>query len=199
MIIFNEGHKIKLGNIMHFQKASNADFQGILDLQQKNLAHNLTDLEKKDGFLSVEFTKEQFGVMNTQTGIVICKDKEDILGYLCTSSLEFNKSFELPAAMMELYEQLPYKGKLLEHYHSIVVGPWCIERNSRGKNIFLGMWNMLSEILTEDIELLTTFISTNNSRSLYAAKKAGMEEVTTFEFHKNKFYLLAKMNSMNHL
>ncbi len=56
---------------MFFQKASSEDFQGILDLQHKNFIHNLTDSEKKDGFLSVEFTKEQFETMNNQTGMAL--------------------------------------------------------------------------------------------------------------------------------
>jgi hypothetical protein len=56
------------------------------------------------------------------------------------------------------------------------------------------MWNVLNKILTKDIKLITTFISVNNLRSLYAAKKVGMEEITTFEFNEKEFYLLAKMN-----
>jgi hypothetical protein len=179
---------------MYFQKASSADFQGILSLQQKNFIHNLTDSEKKDGFLSIEFTKEQFETMNNQAGIVVCKNKEIIYGYLCASLPNFNKSFELPAAMIALYPRFSYKEKPLDQYRSIVAGPWCIERNSRGKGIFINMWNFLNEILAKEIELITTFVSIHNLRSLYAAKKVGMEEITTFEFNKKEFCLLAKVN-----
>lgn len=177
---------------MHFQKAQDIDLQGILDLQHKNLVDHLTDSEKTEGFLSVEFTKEQFETMNAETGIIVCKNNGIIYGYLCTSSPEFNLSFELPAAMIALYPQFYYKDKTLDQYRSIVAGPWCIERDSRGKGIFVNMWNALNKILMKDIELITTFVSIHNARSLYAAKKVGMEEITVFEFNKKEFCLLAK-------
>ncbi len=54
------------------------------------------------------------------------------------------------------------------------------------------MWNALNKILADDIELLVTFISASNSRSLCAAKKIGMEEITVFKFQGNEFHMLAK-------
>lgn len=180
---------------MYFQKALSADYPGILELQNKNFINNLTESEKKDGFLSVEFTKEQFEIMNDQAGIVVCKDQGIIYGYLCASTPEFNRSFELPAAMIALYPRLSYQEKSLDQYRSIVAGPWCIERNSRGKGIFMNMWDALNKILTNDIELLTTFVSAHNLRSLYAAKKVGMEEIVTFEFRERKFCLLVKIKA----
>ncbi len=176
---------------MDFEKATSADIQGILELQRKNLIHNLTDAEKKDGFLSVEFTQQQFETMNNQSGIIVGKENGVIYGYLCTSTLEFNKLFALPSAMIALYPALTYKEKSLDQYHSVIVGPWCIERESRGKKIFVNMWNALHKIIINDIELLTTFISVDNVRSLAAAKKVGMEEVATFRFNNHEFSLLA--------
>jgi len=179
---------------MYCIKASSVDYPGILELQNKNFVSNLTVSEKKDGFLSVKFRKEAFEIMNTETGIIVCKDNENIYGYLCTSSPEFNKDFALPATMIALYPQLKYKGKSLDNYHSVVAGPWCIDNKYRGKGIFNNMWDALTHVLKNNIELITTFISINNPRSLYAAKKVGMEEITSFEFKENKFWLLAKLN-----
>ena len=178
---------------MNYKKATENDYQGMLDLQNENFVMNLTDDEKKQGFLSVKFTKEQFNAMNKEgPGIVLCKDDDIVVGYLCTSSLSFNKAFALPAAMIELYPKTIYKNKALDQYHSIIIGPWCIKQNYRGKGIFLGLWKALYDILPKDINLLTTFISTDNSHSLYAAKKADMEVLTTFEFNKKEFWLLVK-------
>lgn len=177
---------------MYFQKASDADLQGILDLQRKNFVHNLTDNEKKQGFLSIEFTKDQFKTMNDETGIIVCKNSGTIYGYLCTSSLKFNRSFELPCTMMNLYPQLHYKGKALDKYCSVVAGPWCIEKNLRGKNIFINMWAALGLVLGKNIDLITTFVSIHNLRSYYAAQKVGMEEIATFKVNSNEFFLLAK-------
>lgn len=177
---------------MNFYKATDSDYQGIINLQTKNLIINLTDAEKEDGFLSVEFTKAQFQTMNDTTGIIVCKDKEAICGYLCTSLPEFNKSFSLPTAMIELYPQLTYKKKTMDKYSSAVIGPWCIDHKYRGEGVYIKMWNALNENLPGDIHLLTTFISTKNPRSFNAAKKVGMEEVTKFKFNKHAYWLLAK-------
>jgi len=171
------------------------DYSGILHLQNKNQINNLTAEEKKNGFLSVEFSKEQFIMMNESTGIIVCEDKGIICGYLCTSLPEFNKAFPLPAAMIALYPQLNYKGKKLNSYRSVAAGPWCIERSYHGKGIFVSMWNAMNKILSSDVELIVTFISINNPRSFYAAKKVGMEEVTKFKFHKDEFWMLAMQRS----
>src|SRR3990167_133803 len=176
---------------MQFEKAEAADYSGILTLQANNQIKNLTAEEKSHGFLSVEFSKEQFIAMNNSTWIIVCKDKGIVCGYLCTSPPEFNKAFPLPAAMIALYPKINYKGKTLDSYHSITAGPWCIERSYHGKGIFVSMWNMLDKILSSDIDLIVTFISIQNTRSFYAAKKVGMEEVTTFKFGEDEFYILA--------
>lgn len=41
-------------DIVIFQKATDEDLQGILDLQHQNFIDNLTDQERMDGFLSVK-------------------------------------------------------------------------------------------------------------------------------------------------
>ena len=87
---------------MNYRKAGAADIEGILELQQQNLIRNLSESEKKDGFLSVEFTHEQFVMMNDESGIIVCKDNEIIRGYLCTSTTKFNTAFALPSAMLSM-------------------------------------------------------------------------------------------------
>ncbi len=177
---------------MNYQKASDTDYQGILALQHKNQLNQLTAVEKENGFLSVEFTEEQFKRMNQESGIVVCKDQHIVCGYLCASSLAFNKAFTIPAAMISQCAQLHYKKQPMDHYRSIIVGPWCVERSHRGTGVFSNLWHALNKILSADIELMITFISTQNPRSLHAAKKVGLEEIATFEFNQQTFYILAK-------
>lgn len=176
---------------MEFKKATDADLQGILELQHENFAGNLTDQERQDGFLSVEFNQAQFKQMNDESAIIVCKDDGQIHGYICTSPLAFNLAFALPAAMIAMFPQCDYNGKPLDQYHSIMAGPWCVEREYRGKNVFIDMWNALGGILPKEVELITTFISADNPRSLHAAKKIQMNEVTIFQHNGKAFILLA--------
>lgn len=176
---------------MEFKKATDADIPGILKLQHENFVGNLTDQERQDGFLSVEFNQAQFKQMNDESGVIVCKDDSQIHGYLCTSSLAFNLPFALPAAMIALFPKCFYHGKSLDQYNVIMAGPWCIGREYRGKNVFIDMWNALGGILPKEIELITTFISANNPRSLHAARKIQMNEITTFQHDGKEFILLA--------
>jgi hypothetical protein len=176
---------------MEYRQATDDDLQGIVDLQHKNLIQHLTDAEKADGFLSVAFTKEQFKTMNDQTGIIVCKAGDRVCGYLCASSLEFNKAFPLVAAMMETFPKLSYKEKTLDQYPAIIIGPWCIASECRGQGVFLNMWSALNNMRRTN-ELMVTFISTKNLRSYHAAKKVGMREISTFQFKGNDFFVLVK-------
>ncbi len=181
---------------MHYQQAGEADYQGILDLQKRNFVDNLSELEKQSGFLSVAFTREQFAIMNQQTGIIVCKDSDNVCGYLCTSLPEFNKSFALTAAMLDLYSKLSFKNQLLASYPSVIVGPWCIAQDHRGLGIFEKMWSCMNNILPKNIDLMTTCISTKNPASFYAAQKVGMKAISTFEFNQKEFYILVRQRPL---
>src|SRR3990167_5785930 len=110
-------------------------------------------------------------MMNDESGIIVCKEDNYIHGYLCTSLPEFNMTFELQAAMIALFATHRYKEKYLNQYRYVIAGPWCIQREARGRNLFVNMWNTLNKILPKQTELIVTFISVNNPRSLHAAKK----------------------------
>ncbi len=49
---------------VEYRRAAQADFEKIVELQDKNLVVNLSDGQKSDGFLSGSFTAEQFSRMN---------------------------------------------------------------------------------------------------------------------------------------
>lgn len=94
--------------------------------------------------------------------------------------------------MLALFPKLSFDCKLLSQYQAAVVGPWCVDKQYRGKGVFEGLWHALDESLPKHINLVATFISTKNPRSLSAAQKVGMAEVTTFDVAKQLFWLLAK-------
>jgi hypothetical protein len=177
---------------MDYCQATDNDLQGMLDLQNKNLIQHLTDSQKEDGFLSVAFTREQFKVMNEQTGVMVCKEGDRVCGYMCASSLEFNQAFPLVATMIETFPALTYKGKPLDQYSSVIIGPWCIATDCRGRGVFVNLWLALNKLLMHKADLVIAFISVHNLRSYHAAKKVGMCEISTFQFNESDFFLLIK-------
>lgn len=177
---------------MQYRKASEKDYQGILDLQDKYLITNLNDEEKKNGFLSVKFSKKQFEIMNTDSLVVVCEDKDIIIGYLCASTADFNKDYTLPSTMIDQFPFITYQGKSLENYNCLIFGPVCIELDYRGKGVYAELMKTLIELLPKNIDVLVTFISAKNKRSLISTKKLAIEKLGDFTHMNQDYVLVAK-------
>lgn len=176
---------------MEFRRAVAADYPEIVELESQNLASALTQTEKEDGFLSGFFNAEQLAVMNDDLCIVVCLENQRLLGFLCAGTVEFNKTFGLPMAMITRYPQIRFQNKSLDSYLSYVSGPVCVQRTERGRGIFQGLYAKLFELLPREYELAATLISINNPRSLSAHEKIGFERVDRFEQEERVFDTLA--------
>lgn len=134
VLVYNNSIKfsfyISIGVIdMEYRRAQSVeDFQKIIELQNKNLPRVLSDIEKKDGFLSGEFTIEQFQAMNNDLCVMVCFDNEHLCGFLVAASIEFNQQFPLAKAMTDCFSKVSYKDKLLTEYKPFISGPGCIDK-----------------------------------------------------------------------
>ncbi|MGG4608814.1 N-acetyltransferase [Providencia sp. Me31A] len=84
---------------------------------------------------------------------------------------------------------------IIEQYRAIIennwfYGPVCIDKNYRGKNILKGLYNSICACHTGKP---IAFINADNTRSLAAHLKIGMNNVAEFEF-QNTSYILVKGN-----
>lgn len=180
---------------MKYRRPNPGDFKQIVALQNKNLISVLTQSEQSDGFLSAAFSEEQFRSMDNDLCVVICTDLENICGYVCASSVEYNKNIPLVAAMLNHFPNITYQEKSLAVYNSFIYGPVCIDKEYRGKNILSALINKMLELLLQknpQLELLTVLISSENQRSINAHKKLGMEKVGQFEFAGKIFWILVR-------
>ena len=66
-----------------------------LAIQNGNLHANLTEEQRRDGFLSAAFTAEQFAQMAREVAVMVADDSGQVCGYLCAGSLEFHRQFPL--------------------------------------------------------------------------------------------------------
>lgn len=176
---------------MQYRRPQANDFQQMAELNNKNMISALNEAEKADGFLSASFTAEQFKMMDTDLCSVVCVDADKVCGYVCASSIEFNKNIPLVAAMIDQFPHITYQGKPLTAFKSFIYGPVCIDKAYRGKGILENLFKTMLEILAKDaphLELLTVLIATENQRSINAHKKLGIEPVGEFKF-KQKNYL----------
>lgn len=183
---------------MKYRRPTSSDFEKIVNLQNRNIASSLNQSEKKDGFLSAQFSTQQFQDMDNDLCVIVCEDGESLIAYTCASTLEFNKSIPIVAAMLSHFSKITYRNQPLSNYHSFIYGPVCIDKPFRGKGVLLALSNHLLQFMQLEhpqLSLLTTFIAIENKRSINAHEKLGMENIGQFEFKGAQYCILGRVIS----
>jgi hypothetical protein len=161
-------------------------------LQEAHLYDNLAPELRAHGFLSARFTRDQFAAMNGDAVVAVAQVGDAILGYLCGSSVQFNRQFPLLAAMIECYPTLRWGERSIDQYASFVYGPVCVDRSARGAGLLRGMYRTLLAALAGRFELGVGFVARDNPHSLAAhVRGLGMRELGDFEFKQRRYCILA--------
>jgi predicted N-acetyltransferase YhbS len=175
-----------------FRRLSEADYAGILALQEANLFDNLSKEARQDGFLSARFSREQFLRMDRDVGMLIAEDAGQVVGYLCASGVEFNRQFPLLATMIERYGEVSFQGRALADQKTFVYGPACVDRAYRGLGVLRGLFRTLLREIPGRFDAGVAFVAEDNQRSLAAhVAGLGMHDVGEFEFKGKRYRILA--------
>lgn len=177
---------------MEFRRAKDVDIPAILDMQAANFIGNLKDAERRDGFLSVKFTRRQFEEMASHVGVIIAAAEGGLAGYLCASSCEFNRSFPLLVAMMRQFDAIDYRGRSLAASRVFIYGPVCIDRSYRGQGLLRGLYDTLLQEVVGRYDIGVAFVAGDNPHSLRAhVDGLGMTHVGEFTFSGKQYHILA--------
>jgi hypothetical protein len=65
-----------------FRRAQPQDYPAILRLQSQNFIANLSEEERKEGFLSAEFSREQVAKMAEDLGTTLATLNGEVLAFL---------------------------------------------------------------------------------------------------------------------
>lgn len=179
---------------IEFRRAAKADFEAVVRLQNANLATVLSEAEKTDGFLSGGFDAAQYERMDRDGCVIVACDEQQCVGFLAAGTIEFNRPFALPAALIEQLPIVTFNQRPVNDYQVCIAGPVCVAREQRGKGVFGQLYEKLLLTLPADIELIVTLVSTTNSRSLGAHKKVGLQQVGEFSFDGKIFAILVKQS-----
>ena len=118
-----------------------------------------------------------------------------IVGYLCGSSVEFNRRFALLAAMIERYPHTQMHGRSLDSYESFVYGPVCVDRRFRGRGVLRGLYRELRVEVTGEFDIGVAFVAQDNAHSLSAhVQGLGMFDVGRFEFDARAYRISHSMS-----
>jgi len=175
-----------------YRRAIPADYAQILDLQSANYIANLSEEERKEGFLSAQFTRQQTAALAEDLGTMVALVDGQVAGFLCAFRNEFETGSPVIATMLESYERFTFEGRPLSAFKSYIYGPVCIGREYRGRGLLRGLYEAQRKDLAGQFEIGVAFVSRDNPHSLSAHVAAlGMIEAGDFEVKGNVYATLA--------
>ena len=175
-----------------FRQARPDDYAAIVRLNAANFIANLSEDERRDGFLSAVFTLEQTAAMAEDLGTTVAIVEGRLAGFLCAFRNEFDHGSPVVAKMIESYDRLSLEGKLLSTYKSYAYGPVCIARAHRRKGLLRGLYQEQKRALAGQFEVGVALIARTNQHSLEAhVAGLGMTDVGSFEANGQLFATVA--------
>ena len=131
--------------------------------------------------------------MNADVAVVVAEADGAIAGYLCGSSVEFNRRFALLAAMIERYPQIEWRRRPLDRYAELRVRPGMRRSTvSRQRYVARLVSARCCRAVAGRFEVGVAFVAQDNPRSLAAhVQGLGMDDVADFEFNERRYRILA--------
>jgi hypothetical protein len=178
--------------MVEYRRATPADYAAILRLQSANFIANLSEEERKQGFLSAQFTLDQTARIAEDLGTTLAMVGNQVAGFLCAFRNEFETGSPVIAKMLESYDRLVFEGKPLSAFKNYVYGPVCIGKQYRGRGLLRGLYEAQKRALAGEFEIGVAFVARNNPHSLSAhIAGLGMAEAGDFSVNDSVYATLA--------
>lgn len=178
--------------VIEYRRANAGDYPAILTLQAANYIAHLSEDERKEGFLSAQFTPEQTAQIAEDLGTMVAVVDDRLAGFLCAFRKEFDTGSPVIAKMLESYDRFVLEDRPLNYFNSYIYGPVCIARECRKRGLLRGLYEAQKQDLTGKFDIGVAFVARNNPHSLQAhVNGLGMTEVGDFECRSNLYATLA--------
>lgn len=169
-----------------------ADIEGLLALQELYLVSNLSEDEKKSGFVTTPFSVEQLTYVINNEGLFIAKDDGKIIAYIFAESWRFFSQYPIFEYMITLLPELVFLDFKFTESNSFQYGPICIDKKYRGKGLINLLFEFMRIHILERYPLSLTFINKINKPSLKAhTEKLKWIIIADFHFNNNDYFILA--------
>jgi len=177
---------------MELKIAELSDIEGVLELHYKYQVDSIDEEDKKDGFVTTPFTKEELSTLITQeNGLFIAKKDGKVLAYVMAASWQFWSVWPMFSFMIKDLPNLKYLGQTLSTKNSYQYGPVCIDKSVRGSGVLEKIFDFAREEMSKKFPILVTFVNKINPRSYEAhTRKLGLQVIQEFEFNNNHYYEL---------
>lgn len=169
------------------------DIDGVLSLQEKYLYRNLSETERKSGFVTTPFTVGQIEEILMQNGLILAENEEDvIIAYAFAGSWKYFEQWEIFNFMVSRFPELSFNGNEITTENSFQYGPVCIDKSYRGNSVLNLIFEEMRIEFLRKYPISVTFINKVNAISTAAhTKKLGWEIIDEFEFNDKTYIGLA--------
>ncbi len=175
---------------MILEIANKTHVESILKLHSKYQIDSIKEDDKKDGFVTTAFTKEQLEeIIKNEQGIFVAIANNEVIAYVMSASWQYWSKWPMFAYMIEDLPNLEYLGKKITVNNSYQYGPVCVHKAYRGEGILEELFDFALNEMSKKYEILVTFVNKINSRSYEAHKrKLGLDVIQEFEYNSNNYY-----------
>jgi hypothetical protein len=189
----------KKGFKMHYKIAELLDIDATLKLHAKYQIDTIKEEDKKDGFVTTAFTKEELTqLIEQEQGLFIAKEGDEVLAYVMAASWQFWSKWAMFQHMITELPKLEYMGQTLCVDNSYQYGPICIDKSVRGTEVLKEIFNFSLGHMAKRYPILVTFVNQINPRSYEAhTRKLGLDVIQEFEFNGNRYWELGCFTSMS--
>ena len=160
---------------------SDADLQGILQLQQDNLKANLTSEQcQQQGFVTLQHDLPLLRKMNHPHRHVIAKSADQVVAYALVMMPDMAEHIPALKQMFARIGTHSFKNKPLTTDRFAVMGQVCVAQGFRSTGLFTQLYDRLTESLKDHVDCLITDIAAHNTRSIRAHEKVGFTTLDTY-------------------
>jgi hypothetical protein len=160
---------------------SDADLQGILELQQANLKTNLSPAEQQQqGFVTLRHDLQLLRLMNDPLPHVIAKCKAQVVAYALVMMPSMASHIPELQPMFDRIARLTFKGQAITTDRYVVMGQVCVAKPHRSSGLFTALYDRLATSVRPHVDCVITDIAAHNQRSLRAHEKVGFSTIDTY-------------------
>lgn len=177
---------------MQIKIATLEDLEGVFKLQEKYHLNSISVENKRNGFVTVKFTRQQFSdLISNEKGLFVVIVKQQVVGYAVAASWGYCSAWPIFDFVARKLCEFCYSNKKLSVENTFQYGPVCLDSSIRGTGTFEGIFKVATREISEKYPTLIAFINKTNPRSFAAATtKTGFDTIDEFRYNDNTYYLL---------
>lgn len=162
---------------------TDAELEGIRQLQERNLRKHLSEAEAMEqGFLIAEYSVDFLRTMNAHRPSAIAVDGDRVVGYALAATRAASAAHPFLNDLFAQIDQLQYRQESLRDVHYVVVGQLCVDKDYRGRGLVGQLYDQFRTSLQPHFRYAITDIAQANRRSLQAHRRIGFQVIHSIDY-----------------